>query len=139
MDSQLPRRLDRLCESLGISFFDLKLPCAFCDFHLTLQELAEFYEKSLSVLYRNGMPYGACRGCLKLSAKHEYEQFCRCVVLAEILPDLVNQPLSTICMRCLCCYRLLDPAEKIDLYAGNENVYLVRTLWRGRCRECRKK
>lgn len=139
MASELPRRLDDFCERSGQSFFTLQLQCAFCKFGLTLQELAEFHEKCLCLLYRNGIPYGACRGCLRLSAKLEYEMYCRCTVAAVQLSDILGQPLQTIAVRCVECYKLLDLAEKVDLCAGSEKCYLVRSLWRGRCRLCRKK
>lgn len=139
MDSDLPRRLDQLCDSTGVTFFNLKLPCAFCNFDLSLQELADFHTKNLCVLYRDGKPFGACRPCLKLSALHEYENYCRCSVQAEILPDILGLPITGISMRCKICYKLLDAGEKIDLCAGSETVYLVRNLWRGYCRDCRKK
>lgn len=139
MAEEQPRRLDELCEKTGQSFFQLILKCAFCDFNLSLQELADFHEKNLSLLYRNGCPYAACRTCLKVSAKAEFERFCRCSVPAETLPDILQVPLTSVCMRCKICYRLLDAAEKIDLAAASENCYLVRNLWRGTCRVCRKK
>lgn len=139
MASDRPRRLDQLCDQTGTSFFSLHLQCAFCNFTLSLQELAEFYEKSLCLLYRNDIPYGACRGCLRLSALLEYETHCRCKVSADILPDILGQPISSVHMRCLLCYKLLDQAEKFDLCSGSEDVYLVRHLWRGNCRVCRKK
>lgn len=139
MAEEPPKRLDELCKQSGISFFDLVVNCAFCNFGLTLQELADYHVKNLSLLYRQGVPYAACRRCLRLSALHEFEQFCRCKVPAEILSDLVNAPLTTINIRCKHCYKLLDCPEKFDLCAASEDVYLVRNLWRGVCRDCRKK
>lgn len=139
MDPALPRRLDQLCKDTGVSFFELKLQCAFCGFELTLQELADFHEKTLSLLYRGNVPYAACRPCLRLSAKHEFEQFCRCSVPAAALSDILRLPLTAVTIRCKECYRLLDLAEKIDLCAADESVFLVRSYWRGFCRGCRKK
>lgn len=139
MASELPKRLDQLCEATGTSLFDLTLHCAFCNFRLTFQELADFHWKSLSLLYRNNQPYAACRVCLTVSAKAEFEKFCRCSVPAENLSDLLQQRLSDISVRCYLCYKLLDCAEKVDLCAGSLKVYLVRQYWRGVCRDCRKK
>lgn len=139
MAAELPRRLDQLCESSGRSFFELQLQCAFCNHPLGLQELAAFHEKRLSLIYRDITPYGVCRGCTRLSARCEYEHFCRCSLKADILPDILQVPLTAICVRCLYCYRLLDCAEKFDLAAGSETVFLVRNIWRGPCRDCRKK
>lgn len=139
MASELPRRLDQLCDTTGTSFFNLNLKCAFCNFSLSFQELAEFHVKDLCLLYRNNIPYGACRSCLRLSAQHEYELYCRCAVPADTLADILGQPLTSVLIRCKCCYKRLDAAEKLDLCAGSESVYLVRHMWRGYCRDCRKK
>lgn len=139
MAEEHPRRLDELCAKTGQSFFELNINCAFCGFKLSLQELADFHEKLLCLLYRNSTPYAACIGCLRLSARCEYEAFCRCSIDASILPDILQVPLTRVSVRCVYCYRLLDSAEKFDLCTGSEKVFLVRHLWRGPCRLCRKK
>lgn len=139
MAASLPKRLDELCQATGQSFFELDIKCAFCNFKLSLQELASFHESCLSLLYRNNFPFGACTGCLRLSAKCEFDLYCRCSVRAEILPDILQTPLTQISVRCVHCYKKLDSAEKFDLCTGSEDVYLVRNLWRGPCRSCRKK
>lgn len=139
MAEEPPKRLDEYCKTSGISFFDLSLPCAFCNFPLTLQEHADFFCKQLCLLYRNGEPYAACVRCLKVSARHEFEQYCRCSLPATILGDVLNQPITNVCIRCVVCYKSLDAPEKIDLCSASESVYLVRHLWRGICRDCRKK
>lgn len=134
-----PKRLDAFCAETGLSFFELQLKCAFCNFTLTFQELAEFYDKNLFLLYRNGFPYAACRNCLLISAKNEFEKFCRCSFAADSIADILQQPLSEIIIRCQKCYRQLDLAEKVDLGAACERVYLVRHHYRGLCRNCIKK
>lgn len=134
-----PKRLDAYCAETGISFFELQLQCAFCYFKLTLQELAEFYDKNLFLLYRNGCPYAACRNCLLLSAKTEFEKHCRCSFAADNIADILGQPLSEILIRCQLCYKQLDLAEKVDLGAACERVYLVRHHLRGLCRNCIRK
>lgn len=139
MAEEQPKRLDEYCKATGTSFFDLKLCCAFCKFQLSLQELADFFTKQLSLLYRDGIAHAACRGCLRLSARHEFELFCRCSVPADIICDILHEPITCVCVRCTECYKLLDAAEKIDLCAASEHLYLVRQYWRGICRDCRKK
>lgn len=139
MAEERPKRLDELCRTTGTSFFDLSLQCAFCQHFLSLQELADFHTKTLCLLYRGSVPYAACKGCLRLSAAHEFELYCRCSIPADIISDVLKQPITAVCIRCKHCYRLLDAPEKIDLCAANENVYLVRQYWRGVCRDCRKK
>lgn len=139
MAQEQPKRLDELCKATGTSFFELNLKCAFCEFALSLQDLADFHCKSLSLLYRNGTPFAACRNCLTVSAQHEFNLFCRCSLTAEILGDVLKVPITEVCIRCRECYKLLDNAEKVDLCCASENVYLVRNWWRGICRDCRKK
>lgn len=139
MAAAQPRRLDLLCEATGQTFFQLSLKCAFCNFELSLQDLAGFHCKHLSLIYRENIPYAVCSGCLRLSAKCEFEEFCRCSVPAAILPDILHAPLTSVAVRCVHCYKLLDCAERFDLAAGSELVYLVRNIWRGPCRDCRKK
>lgn len=139
MAAEHPKRLDELCDATGQTFFQLSLQCAFCNYTLSLQDLAAFHVKQLSLIYRNNCPYAVCSACTRLSAKCEYEAFCRCSLPADILPDVLQVPLTSICVRCIYCYKLLDCPERFDLAAGSETVYLVRNIWRGPCRDCRKK
>lgn len=139
MAAEKPRRLDQLCDATGQSFFQLNLQCAFCNFPLSLQDLAAFHCKNLSLIYRGDSPYAVCNGCIRLSARCEYENFCRCSLKADILPDVLQVPLTSVCIRCVYCYKQLDCAERFDLAAGSETVFLVRNIWRGPCRDCRKK
>lgn len=131
-------RLREYCQTYDISLFDCVLSCVFCKFKLTLTELAEFEEKTLFVTWRDGIPHACCRRCLRLSAKLERERYTTCNTRCNILESVIGKPLSSVHVRCLCCYRLLDIAEKFDLKTGNKEAYLVRGYWRALCRECSK-
>lgn len=136
MEPTLPTGLADYCKVNNISFFDLKLPCIFCNFLVELQELADFYCKKLSLVYRNKKCYACCRKCLRLSALFEKENYFQCTVPAAIVEDLVNQNLKDIAIRCMYCVKLLDYLEKLDIYYRGGVFYLVRSKWKGCCRNC---
>lgn len=139
MAGDRPTRLDEFCNQYGLTFFELKIPCTFCKFVLELQELADFYTKGLSLIWKGPECFAACRRCILLSAKYELDHFCRCRVRAENLPDLLGVCIRNLTIRCKVCYKKLDYAEKVDLLAADESYVLVRHYWRGICRNCRKK
>ncbi|ATQ38518.1 E6 [Gammapapillomavirus 22] len=132
-----PTSLDEYCKKFEISFFDVKLPCLFCNFPLTLQDLASFATKLLSLVYRGDKCFACCTLCLKLSAKYERENYLQCVVEGRMLENLLNIPLSQILVRCLYCYKKLDFIEKVDCCIGDLPFCLVRCHWRNTCRFCR--
>nr|WCR76015.1 E6 protein [Human papillomavirus 228] len=136
MDPQFPTALDQYCKTSGVSFFDLKLPCIFCKFPVPLQDLAAFYVKNLSLIYRGSDCYACCAKCLRLSALFEFQQHCQCSVSCSVLSDLINKPLKDIIIRCKECYNLLSFVEKLDCVLHEEFFYLVRGHWRGLCRFC---
>lgn len=139
MEQQRPRRLDRYCKEFGISFFDVKLPCLFCKFFLELQELADFHQKTLSLIWKNGQCYAACKRCIRLSALHERENFCRCSVPPDSIESVTGLSLKDLVVRCYFCYRQLDYAEKIDCVASDTDFLLIRHYWRAVCRNCVQK
>lgn len=139
MSSNKPTRLDEYCKAANLSFFDLQIPCLFCKFHLSLQELAGFHQKTLSLVWRDDQVYALCYKCTRLSAKFEFEKYLRCIVKCEYVDVLAECPLINLSVRCVDCYKLLDIAEKVDLKARDEDLYLVRRYWRGYCRECYKR
>lgn len=132
-------RLDEYCSTANISFFDLKLKCIFCNFTVPLDELAEFFCKQLSLVYRNDCCYACCRRCILHSARHEVENHTTFILNFERLSEYVHAPLRDIVVRCVFCYRKLDHIEKIDCNARGEQALLVRGHWRARCRNCYKK
>lgn len=139
MSDSRPTRLDDYCRRNGICFFDLKIPCLFCRFFLTLQELAGFYSKNLSLVYRGDNCHAICFRCTRVSARHELENYLRCIVKSDYIDVLTETPLTSLPVRCVECYKQLDSAEKIDIKARGEDFYLVRKYWRGYCRDCYKK
>lgn len=139
MADSFPRSLDEYCKIFKVSFFDLRLLCIFCKFPTSLEDLASFYNKRLSLVWRENKAHACCSKCIRLSAAVEREQYCLCIVNCCILDALVGKPLKDISMRCVHCYALLDYAEKLDACASDRKVFLVRGSWRTECRNCAEK
>lgn len=138
MAEQRPTQLDEYCKQLNISFFELKLKCIFCKFTVELNDLADFYCKNLSLIWKDSVCYACCKQCILLSAKYEQENFTTNCVDIEHLSQLVHVPLKDIVVRCVKCYRRLDTIEKIDCKARGEKALLIRGYWRAKCRYCYK-
>ena len=136
MEPSYPTRLDDYCKYFHLSIFDVSLQCIFCSFILDTQQLADFYRKDLSLVWRNGLCFACCRQCCRLSARFEFEQYFRCSVSALMIQDVLGKPLKDIIIRCYGCMALLDLVEKYDTVCRNEQFYLVRNGWKGLCREC---
>ena len=139
MAAYFPVKLDDYCSYYNINLFDLSLPCIFCGTYCDLQDLASFFMKGLNLVWRNVRAHACCTKCILLSAKHEYEKHCICVVHASSLELLTQRGLKDIPVRCVRCYKLLDTAEKFDCAAADEQFSLVRSSWRGPCRSCIRK
>ena len=132
-----PTRLDEYCKLFDISFFDVNIKCVFCNCKLSLQDLAGFESKCLSLIWKRNVCYASCTSCLRLSARYEREKYTQCIVKGYVLETLTTTPLSELIVRCKYCYRRLDYAEKIDCCVGDIPFLLVRSQWRNRCRLCR--
>lgn len=139
MAAYYPTTLDEYCATFGVTFFSLKLKCVFCKHIVSLQGLADFFVKHLSLVWKESICYACCPQCLKLIAKYESEHHTRCTVSGDTLSVLLKKPLSDIVIRCLQCYKRLDFAEKIDCCNADLPFCLVRDHWRSTCRNCRPK
>lgn len=138
MDARFPVNLFDYCSYFEIPFFNLKLKCIFCNFYLSLTDLADFYQKDLCLVWRNKCCFACCAKCLRLSAAYEYNTYFVCCVTGTTLEFLQKKSLNEIIIRCSSCLRKLDYAEKIQ-HSFNERFCLVRGHWRGCCRFCSKK
>lgn len=135
----LPGKLDVLCKQYGISFFDLRIRCVFCNHWCSTIDLAAFHHKCLCLLWKNSVCYACCSACLRLSAKHEQEKYYQCFVSSDLFEDVVCQPLQAVVIRCLICLAKLDYIEKLE-HKNNKRVFhLVRGYWRALCRNCSDK
>nr|AYA93910.1 MAG: E6 protein [Human papillomavirus] len=137
--SAFPTSLDAYCSNFAIPFFDLKLKCIFCKKYCSLKELASFFEKQLSLVWKGYICYACCESCLCLTAKYESENYFQCTCKVQDLHGLLEKPLGEILIRCFYCYDLLDLATKYDLIARDYVACLVRGHWRAPCRSCMKR
>lgn len=138
MASAYPMLLRDYCRERHIDFFDLSLQCIFCNADLTLLDCANFQDKCLSIITRDGNAFGACIRCLRLSAKIERERYTQCAVRCNILDTIAGKPIESLLMRCTFCYRVIPAEEKQECVALNREAYLVRGTWRTHCNRCRQ-
>lgn len=138
MEANHPRSLDEYCTTFETSFFNLRLRCIFCMFYASLPDLADFFVKKLSIVWRHGCPFVCCQKCARHSAKIDREKYTLCIVNCNILDAVVGKPLSEILIRCSSCFAVLDNAEKLDACAREQPVLLIRGNWRTECRTCKQ-
>ena len=136
MDSSQPTRLNEFCRVNNITFFDLRLSCIFCQFVCSLEDLASFFTKDLSIVYKYNKPHACCRKCLLLTANYEREKYFQCVVKSSVIDVVAGKRLEDLIVRCLYCFALLDSIEKKECLNRDENIALVRGHWRSFCRHC---
>ncbi|ATQ38400.1 E6 [Gammapapillomavirus 14] len=137
MEPAAPTNLVDYCNLNSVSFFDVKLDCIFCKFPVPIVDLAAFYHKGLSLVYRGEKVFAACSPCLKLCATYERSNYCVCTAKCCYLSGIVGKELRAIVIRCLMCLGALDYIEKLDLIYSDADVYLIRGTWRAMCRNCR--
>lgn len=136
METTEPTRLDEYCQVFGVSFFNLRLPCIFCKFLCTVEDLAAFFKKKLSLVYRNRVPFACCLKCLKHTARYERQKFSLCSVKPFVIDALTGKSFFELPVRCLLCLSLLDEIEKKECCLREEDIILVRGHWRCFCRDC---
>lgn len=134
-----PDTLAAYCEVFGLKLTDVRLPCNFCKFYLTEQDLAAFQLKNFNLLWKGPWCFACCRSCTRLSAAFELRTYYQCTCKCEALEGLAKASLKSIPVRCLCCLALLSFVEKLEHLAIGEDFYLVRSNWKGYCRNCIKK
>ena len=136
MEPLFPTKLNEYCSYFDISFFDLSLKCIFCKHYLNLVDLAYFYEKGLSLVWRNNICYACCDRCLKCSARYEANRHFQCTFNTATLHAVVEKPLEDIEIRCYYCLCILSLVEKCDLIARGRPTCLVRGYFRAPCKDC---
>ena len=110
----VPLRLDDFCAKNGLSFFDVRLQCVFCEHWISTVDLAAFHCKSLSLVWKGHVCYACCCSCLRLSALYEMQRYYQCSLQGDYIEDLVRKPLTDIVIRCLLCLTKLDLLEKLE-------------------------
>ena len=136
MESNLPRSLEQYCQYYNCSFFAVHLPCIFCSHILTAEDLAAFACKNLSLVFRNAQCLACCIKCCRMSARYEIENYYQCSVRSVNIESVSQCRLHALIVRCYECLKSLDIAEKYDLVCKDEWFHVVRSQWRGLCRDC---
>lgn len=139
MENLNPTNLQDYCRLFNISIFDLNIQCIFCRFVLDLEHLASFYNKNLSLVWRDSNCFACCISCCRLSAKFERENHYQCSVRSVDLETILQKPLHAVVVRCYECLRLLDLVEKYDCVCRDDYMHLIRSSWKALCRYCVQK
>lgn len=133
----LPTNLEDYCKHYGVSFFNLRLRCVFCNGLVDCIDLAAFHHKKLALVWKSNVCFVACTNCLKLCAAYEKERFYQCNIRSDLLSDVLHKPLTEIVIRCMYCLCKLDHIEKLEHCYKQQLFHLIRCRWRGRCRNCK--
>lgn len=139
LKSPTPTTIADYCNVFGFTLQEVKIPCNFCRFYLTLQDLAAFDLKNFRLLWKGAFCSGCCRSCMRATAAYEVRKHYQCTCSSFYLEDLLGKSLKQIPIRCLLCLALLDYAEKLEHLFVREDFVLVRCNWRGYCRNCIRK
>lgn len=136
MAARFPTRLEEFCEYFEIPFFKLNLHCLFCNSSCSLEDLAAFATRDLSLVWKGYHCFATCKSCIFSAAAVEFHNFLRCSVDAAHIEGITGVPLSCILCRCRCCLKVLSNSEKIACVGRSERLHLVRVTWRGTCSDC---
>ncbi|AGC93435.1 E6 [Human papillomavirus 180] len=138
-DSPTPLTIADYCKAFGFSLDEVRIPCNFCRFYLTVQDIAAFDLKKFRLLWKGPFCSACCRSCMRITAAFEVRKHYQCSCSCFYLEDLLGKSLRLIPIRCLLCLALLDLAEKLEHLIVKEDFVLVRSNWRGYCRNCIRK
>ncbi|QBN12683.1 E6 protein [Equus asinus papillomavirus 2] len=114
----------------------LDKPCMFCHNPLTNLDALNFLECRLSMVWRNGTPYGACRDCIRwqcfvdvyLNSEGDY--------CPQEVVKTIGRPLHDIRVRCWSCSKALTKNEKQEIALAGKPLTKVRHDWRALCYNC---
>lgn len=140
MDQQEGRRqynIRDLCLALQVSCDQLPLRCNFCGKVLSVLDKVQFDYTDLVLLWKRGLPVGACHFCIKKLATYEFVRFFESSYSAFAISLLLGIPFTHTAIRCQFCLRSLSCCEKAEIQERDWPVYRVRGRWRSACYWCR--
>lgn len=132
-----PGSIYSLCSTYGCTLETLNICCLFCRTALSYQDILSFTVKHLRIVLRNNSFFAACSTCLQLSAAYEQRKYCQCVATANYVKSVCNGNYCDLNVRCLTCMKRLDNIEVLESLEKDEEFYLVRCIWRTKCRLCK--
>lgn len=130
-----PTSIQQYADLVGISLLDVSLPCKFCEGFLSFLDCVAFDCKGLNVIWRRGIPYGACQVCCSRLARSEFVAYYEGSVSVTEVIFLEQKPLSDIHVRCYSCLQTLSLPEKI-VSGSLSLIHRVRGNWRSICMYC---
>lgn len=131
-----PTNIRELAQALQIPFSALQVPCIFCKNHLGRVDLQQFVYKSLSLVWREGWPYGVCVKCLAMRCRVQVWRGYEASVDVTGLEKCLGERFGDQLIRCLVCLSPLTPLDKVDMVAKNRQFHKISGNFRGTCRSC---
>lgn len=125
-----------LCVLLDVSTDRLPIKCNFCKKFLQLVDKLNFDFTDLVVLWREGIPYGACCFCIRKLATYEYLRYFESTFNPRNVELLLGIPFRAVNVRCQYCLKSLSQEEKSRIQLQQRAVYRVRGAWRSGCDYC---
>lgn len=136
MGAQEPRNIFLLCRNCGISFEDLRLCCVFCTKQLTVAELSAFALRELNLVWKAGVPYGACARCLLLQGIARRLKYWQYSYYVEGVEEETKESINTQQIRCYTCHKPLVKEEKDRHRNERRRLHKISGYWRGCCAYC---
>ncbi|ALP46951.1 E6 protein [Pudu puda papillomavirus 1] len=133
----LPTSISSLLSEFGWCIDDLFLVCVFCDELMSLEDCTHFENAVLSLIWKNGWPYGCCQRCCRRAGYYECSNFYQFSIFGHDLETLTGQTLLQLCIRCYQCLKKLTLDDKLGLLWNNEPFHNIKNRWKGRCTQCR--
>lgn len=125
-----------LCTCLALNYATVLVPCNFCGATLTALDCVFFDQADCRLLWKDGLAFGVCHGCLKQLARFEYLAFSRGSCTASAFESMLGRSLHTVSVRCLTCLRRLQETEVEEAKNSNKVVHLVGVKVRVKCTLC---
>lgn len=131
-----PRSLQDFMNTYNLSLFDARLPCVFCKGYCTVVDLQEFIRKELQLVWKGGLCFAACTGCLYISAFYEHNKHLQLKIPSGLVQQVAGESVLDLNVRCVYCLAKLSREELVGSLVLGLDLYLVRHQWRGVCRLC---
>lgn len=137
MEQPTPRTLLEYCARFSVDLGSAKLPCLFCNNLCSAEDLQQFIEKNLRLVWKSNREcFACCEKCLWASAKYEYENHFQCIVRTDSVEAISGKSLDVLVVRCVNCLTELSLEEKYAAYLYDLEYILVRGGWRSFCKTC---
>ncbi|AAM19219.1 E6 [Equus caballus papillomavirus 1] len=111
--------------------------CMWCHEPLTNLDALNFLECNLSMVWRNGTPYGACKACVEFQCFLEVYLHSEGDYRPREVAQEVGRSLCDVRVRCWSCSKPLTKNEKQEIELLGKPLTKVRHKeWRALCYNC---